>query len=243
MPKISILIMLFIFTFAVHATQTLRLNTTTKWPLHSAEHTGFLDKLVGQMLQEIGYNLETVELPAERGLINVNAGLEDGEMNRVGGIENLYPNLIPIPGKLMDIEFIVFSRLPIDLNKGWSSLENKTVAFLNGWKILELNVPESAEITKVKNPDQLFNLLKNGRTDYIIYIRWGGLYLLDKMGMKDVVLHQPPLAKKEMFMYLHKKHKRLVPGLAKALASMKADGTYDKLVEKHLSPVSTQPKK
>ena len=60
-------------------------------------------------------------------------------------------------------------------------------------------------------------------------------YLLDKMGMHDVKQQQPLLAKKGMFMYLHKKHKKLIPGLTKALVAMKKDGRYDRLAKKYLT--------
>lgn len=238
MFKHSVVLIICVFSFVANAEQTLRLNTVTNLPLHSPEHTGFLDKVVGQMMENSGYRLETVQLPAERGLINSNAGLEDGEMSRIGGMEKLYPNLIPVPEKLIDMEFAVFSRQAIDLKAGWKALENKTVAFINGWKILEINVSKTAEITKVKTPKQLFTLLKQGRTDYIIYAKWSGLYLLEKMGMHDVKQQQPLLAKKGMFMYLHKKHKKLIPGLTKALMAMKKDGRYDRLAKKYLSVAS-----
>ena len=238
MFKHSVVLIICVYSFAANAEQILRLNTVTNLPLHSPEHTGFLDKVAGQMMEDNGYRLQTVQLPAERGLINSNAGLEDGEMIRVAGMEKFYPNLIPIPEKLIDMEFAVFSKQAIDLKKGWKALENKTVAFINGWKILEINIPKTAEITKVKTPKQLFTLLKQGRTDYIIYSKWSGLYLLDKMGMHEVKQQQPLLAKKGMFMYLHKKHKKLIPGLTKALVAMKKDGRYDRLAKKHLTVAS-----
>ena len=42
----------------------------------------------------------------------------------------------------------------------------------------------------------------------------------------------PPLATKAMFMYLHKSHGELVPGIASALATMKAEGVYEKQFDK-----------
>ncbi|MDH5258964.1 MAG: transporter substrate-binding domain-containing protein, partial [Gammaproteobacteria bacterium] len=45
----------------------------------------------------------------------------------------------------------------------------------------------------------------------------------------------PPLARKAMYIYLHKKHKELVTPLSKALLAMKNDGTYQKIFHQTLS--------
>ena len=63
----------------------------------------------------------------------------------------------------------------------------------------------------------------------------GGKYLSNKLQLDNVVLQVPALAKKEMFMYLHKKHAALAPQLSQALSEMKKDGSYQGLVNKHLT--------
>lgn len=217
--------------------QVLTFNTTGKNPLNNARLTGFMDLISQEALRRIGYDLNTIQLPAERGLKNVNAGLEDGEMSRIAGLNKNYPNLVQVPEKIMNWEFVVFSVKDIQLDHGWAALENKTVSFLNGWKILEHNVPDSANILKVQNAEQLFSLLKKKRTDYVLYEKWSGLFIIRKNKLQNVKLRSPVLAEKEMFLYLHKKHKHLVPKLALALKQMKEDGTYDKIFHRVLKPL------
>ena len=53
------------------------------------------------------------------------------------------------------------------------------------------------------------------------------------MDMKAHLI-QPPLAQREMFMYLHKKHKALVNKAAQALSSMKRDGSYQRIFDQTL---------
>lgn len=228
---------LIIFAQTVASNPIIRLNTTGLEPLNTASQTGFMDEVATEAFRRIHVKLQTVRLPAERGLINSNRGLIDGEMSHVKGIDKMYSNLIRVPEKIMDWEFVAFSYKPINLAQGWSDLAGKAVAHINGWKILEKNIPSSAEITKTANADGLFTLLRNNRTEYAIYELWGGRHLLRKMSMNDVQLCKPPLAVKEMFIYLHNKHKALVPQLAIALAAMKKDGSYQKLVRKHLKPL------
>jgi ABC-type amino acid transport substrate-binding protein len=45
-----------------------------------------------------------------------------------------------------------------------------------------------------------------------------------------------PVGEKDMYMYLHKKHKDLVPEITEAFKAMKKDGTYQKIWDKTLPP-------
>lgn len=231
---------LLLFTYFQHAqANEITLNTTGVPPLNTPKLTGFMDMVSQEAFKRIGYTLLTVKLPAERGLKNVNAGIEDGEMSRIKGLEKTYPNLIRVPEKIMDWEFVAFSHGDINISSGWSSLSKFSVAFINGWKILENNVPKTTEITKVKNHTQLFSTLLKKRTDLILYERWGGLFHISKNPqLRSIKLHTPPLVKKEMFIYLHKKYHNLISPLQKSLLSMKKDGTYQSFAKKILSPLN-----
>jgi len=224
------------FTFSVSAKE-LTINTTGKPPLNTADASGFMDLVTKEALNRIGYSLKTIQLPAERGLKNVNSGIEDGEMSRIKGLEKLYPNLVRVPEKIMDWEFVAFSFQKIDLSHGWSGLLPYSVSYINGWKILEKNVPKKAEQTKVRTPEQLFSILSKKRTDLILYERWGGLLFTKEHHLRNVKIQSPPLATKEMFIYLHKKHLDIVPKLAASLKSMKTDGSYQEIFNKLLKPL------
>ncbi len=224
------------FTQSSYATE-LTLNTATTAPLSTPQLTGFLDQVVKEALARNGYTLKTTQLPAERALKNVNAGIEDGEMLRIKGMEKLYPNLIRVPEKVIDVEFVAFGLHNINLNNGWFSLTPYSISFINGWKIYEKNVPKQAEITKVRTVKQLFFMLLKKRADIILYERWGGLLYLKNKHLNTIKMELPPLAKKEMFIYLHKKHKLLVPKLAATLRQMKLDGSYQHIFNKILAPL------
>jgi len=216
----------------------LVINTTGQQPLNTPEQTGFMDLVATEALSRIGIKLKTIQLPAERGLKNTNAGIDDGEMSRIAGLEKHYPNLIRVPEKIMEWEFVVFSPSEINLTSGWQELKPYSVSFINGWKILENSVPSGVSLTKVKNPKQLFNLLQKKRVDLVIYERWGGLHYLKELELDSVKMRRPPLAVREMYVYLHKKHKAIVPKLNNALKQMKKDGSYNKLVQQILEPLN-----
>jgi len=49
--------------------------------------------------------------------------------------------------------------------------------------------------------------------------------------LEDIYHLEPPLASREMYLYLNKKHEHLVEKVAEALRSMKEDGRYDQIVK------------
>lgn len=226
----SVTLILLAFNSAVLSKENtvFTLNSTTKIPLSTPEQSGFLDLVAKEALAQIGIKMETLFLPAERALRDANDGILDGELSRVPGLEKSYTNLLLVPEKLMDLEFTVFSIKHKTIKPGWEGLNNASVAFLNGWKILERNVPESAEITKVQSPGQLFELLKLDRAEYIIYEKWGGIALAKEMNIKNVIPLSPPLAIRGMHMYLHKKHRKIVQPLSDSIKLLKKNGYYQK---------------
>ena len=201
--RIMIFTLFSFFMQSAVAGSIIKLNIVGQQPLNTSEQMGFKDEVSREAFRRIGYELHTVRLPAERGLKNSNQGLISGEMSRVKGIDKKYTNLIRVPEKIMDWEFVAFSYKPTSLTGGWNDLSGKAVSHINGWKILEKNIPSTAEITKTGNADSLFNLLRRKRTDFAIYERWGGRYLLNKMSMGEVGVCKTPLAIKEMFIYLN----------------------------------------
>ncbi len=230
-------VLLFSSQLAAADLPTLVLNGWALPPLNTSNQDGFQDEVAREALRRIGYNIDVIRMPAERALRSSNSGLIDGDISRIAGLETIYPNIIRVPEKIIDWSFNAFSKKPVNLEKGWDSLANQDVAIITGWKIFERNLPKSATLIKADNVKQLFSLLQKDRTSIILYEAWGGKYLIKKSQMQEIEIRQPPLAVKEKFIYLHKKHKALIPRLSKALADMKKDGSYDRLVEKHLAPL------
>jgi len=75
----------------------------------------------------------------------------------------------------------------------------------------------------------LFQLLSLNRVDLIIYEKLRALVALQERPVEDAVILEPPLVRKPMFLYLNVKHSDLVPKIAAALRSSKADGTHERL--------------
>ena len=215
--------------------RTLVLNDPNDPPFTTADRRGFLDIVAGEAFGRLGVTLRLVKLPAERGLINANAGIEDGDLTRIAGLEEQYPNLVRVPEKLLDNDFSAFSKQRA-IPSSWEAVRRYSVGYLKGWKIYEQNLAGARRATTADNPEQLFRLLALDRIEVALYTQWMGLALLEERGIKNVYALEPPLASREMFIYLHKKHAALVPGLAGALRALKTEGFYERIRREKLLP-------
>ncbi|MFC1523861.1 substrate-binding periplasmic protein [Thermodesulfobacteriota bacterium] len=219
------------------AEQKFVLNTPGPPPYHNSEQTGILDQWMSHAFKNIGLSVKLEWFPPERCLINANAGLADGDAIRISGLEKMYPNLILVPEKVYDGEFVAFSRTSFPVN-GWESLKPYHVGIIRGHKICEANVRDTLSLTRARNTELLFQLLKSKRVDVVVNERIFGMAMIKNLGLKDIIILEPPLARLEFFVYLHRKHETIVPMLAESIKTMKSDGTRDRIFNEGLSRVS-----
>lgn len=226
----------------LHA-QELHFVTASLPPLApSANKPGYMGRIAREAFRRIGIKISISSLPGERALLNANSGLDDGDLLRIPGLEKYYPNLVRIPEKVMDFEFVAFTLKPNIQVRNLAGLAPYTVAYATGWKFYERNLRQAKNITKVRNLPMLFKLLKQGRSDIVLAERWQGLWAAEQVGLKlkKVRLLQPPFKVSDMYMYLNKRHADLVPKVAKALAAMKQDGTFQRIVAESLKPLEAK---
>ncbi len=221
----------------VHAEDEITITSGRDAPFVTAEGDGFYDLIVKEIFQRVGIKAKTVLLPAERSLVNANSGIDDGNIARIKGLEKKYTDLRMVPGKIIDFDFLVFTKDKQFTVDGWKSLKPYNVAYINGWKLFEKKVTHYRSLTKAQDSAQLFGLLENDRADVVLFDRWSGIMWL-KQHPVNIRFLQPPLASMELFLYVNKKHQRLVPQLADALQSMKLDGTYIKIYDRTLGRFS-----
>jgi len=238
--KSFIALLFILFSHSVLSQQTIVLNTAFGPPVNNASHTGFGDRVMAEAFKRIGYQVEIVQLPAERALINANLGIDDGDMARVAGLQKKYPNLIQVPESFLTVDMVLYSKnYPSFTVTGWDSVASYSLAIISGWKIMEKNfsrLGDQVEIIKTDNAEQSFALLENDRVDFIAYSNWSGLGYMKQHNISNVTLLEPPLARPEFYVYLNKKHEKIVPRLAAAIRQMKKDGSLKALYEQLLKP-------
>jgi len=224
---------------AFSAENTFVIGTSYKALLSNAEQSGMLDLIVKEAFNRLDITAELPFLPAERSIIAANSGLHDGELNRIEGMERVYPNLVRVQESNMDFKFVAFSKKYDFETTDWSTLNSLRVGFIKGWKILEQNMKNHPDLIYVNSAEQLFRQLDKEHIDIALYGELVGHAQLKEMNITDYKVLGPPLATKKMYMYLNKKHEDLAPRVAESLKNMKIDGTYDRIVTQTTAPFLT----
>jgi len=222
-----------IFADDEHEQAVFYINSPLHPPAVTKKHDGFEDRLAMELFSRMGFKPEINIVPAERGLINLNQGIDDAILSRVAGLSKLYPNIVRITEAANERKYIAFTRNDIAI-KAWADLKDYDVAYISGWKIFNTNVTKYRSLTKVRGPEQLFYLLDKNRVDVVLYGQAAGQWMIKKLKLENITPVYPPLANKQKYFYLHKKHAHLVPKANETLRNIKTDGTYDKLKQQTL---------
>lgn len=229
---VIIFALLLALPFSASHAKKMTINTAFTMPISSSTPTnsgsdGIFDKLMEALFKEIGMEAEVKAPHAERALRYANSGIADGDGPRIAGLDEKYRNLVRVEEPVIKIDFVGFTTGTEFTTQDWESLKGRSVGIVSGWKILERNIPHAI---RFKDAEEMFNALKEQRVDVAVIERLTGEYTAKQVGIDTLEVLGPPLAQRDMFLYLHKKHSKLLPKLKEALETMKEDGRYEKLM-------------
>jgi polar amino acid transport system substrate-binding protein len=217
-----------------HASEnSFTMTASAAAPLYFEDGSGLYNLLVEEIFKRLNIEIKLVWLPAKRALTSTNDGVYDGNIARTRAVEKKFTNLIRVPEKVFDYEFMAYSKNPSITLPDWASLKPYVVGIINGWQIVERNVADARLVTRANDYEQLFKLLDKGRVEIAILDRAMGSWKLKQLGL-DIYPIEPPIIKQPMFIYLNRKHESLVPEIARVVAEMKQDGTFTAIYEKAL---------
>ncbi len=185
--------------------------------------------LARAVFDRLGIATEFVRVGAERALVNVDQGIDDGNLVRVAGLDERYTNIVRVPEAFLRYDFVAITRDYSTAIEDWDDLAEQDVAIVNGWKVVEDNVRRYRSLTQVADGAALFDLLQSGRVQTVVYERVQARRLMAQLGCHAARIIDPPLASRSMYMYLNRRHAALVPQIEQALRDLKQDGTYDGL--------------
>ncbi len=218
-------------TLLVFPTQAFAGNTlvlsTEKYT--ATPHTMLMNAIITEALKRLGYKTVLRRLPSKRALYEANSGEVDGNFLRNSSLSHNYPNLIMVPEPITHISMVAFSKHEDIRVNGWNSLLPLRVVWIRGWQICENKLVNARKISRVNNVDQLFNFLEEDRADVGIFIKELGVETLREMRIKNIHPLLAPIYEYDLFLYLHKKHAKIVPQVAETLHAMKEDGTFQAL--------------
>ncbi len=222
---------LFPYGMSIAAKTSLVLNTSYTAPITAPDKSGVLDIFYQELFKRLGWEFDIQYLPAERALINADKGIDDGDVCRIFGLDKKYTNLVRVPEVLMQYEHVIFTRKPDFKVTGPDDLKPYDVGVVKGWKIIEWNTKTARSVTLVDEGAQLFAMLADGRIDLGIIERMTGMMHAKSLGLDNIRVLEPAFLSGDWYLYLHKKHRNLVPVIAEEIRRMKDDGSHQRIFD------------
>ncbi len=188
-----------------------------------------VDQILYHALQRMGYNMTMDAAPMSYAIQMANSGERDALASQTRGLETSFPNLVMISEQLCNVSFPVFMREDSGFKlESWEDLSGLVVGHLYQKTYIINHLPEDIAGTIQRESFYDLNLaLAAGECDAIITSSTLDRKLITMEGIVQV----GTLDRLPSYTYFNKKYESLVPLLSKTLADMKADGTYDKIVE------------
>ncbi len=215
--------------WAQDSARVLTINTAIIPPYNTVDHKGFEDLLATEVYKRAGYKIKRLLVNSERALLNINIGLEDGCMSRISGLQRLYPNLRRMKEHAVEWKFVAFTKDKNISITSWESLAPYNVAYLQGWKIFDINVKTYKSLKTVRTPKQLYRLLDLGRSDVVLHALRPGQWTVKQLGLDNITASEHTLAVRKKYFYLNKKHANILASANDALIEIKRDGTYQRM--------------
>lgn len=231
--KLSIVAVLFCYSGIMQA------ETTPKQIVMAASG----DPLLNRVAQAVGdrafgkFDIKFVlkDFPKARALANANSGIADGDAYRVLDFhkktEGRYPNLTLINAPYISISWTAFvnkSLKDTPIND-WEDMKNYRVTGIRGNKTMEYRLKEHLPKENrfiVENYSQAFAMLEKNRVDIVIAKPSVGIAFRKKNpNLRPVGRFEVH----DLYMYLHKKHQHLIPGIESEIRAMEKDGTLSKI--------------
>jgi hypothetical protein len=175
------------------------------------------------LYKNLGIELKTMGLPSKRSLTLSNQGQLDGELLRVEGLEEPYPNLIAVPITLYQMRAYAYTINGKKSFKKINDVLHFPLAIHRGVHWEERFVRQFPRyVSRVGSTKQKFKLLSLGRVDYILSSEQRADQVIAKhFSTEKIVRVSPIIGQVNLIHYLHKKHEHIIPKLLKEINKQK----------------------
>lgn len=182
--------------------------------------------LITEMYRRIGYQLREARLPVRRAAREPDAGEIDGELMRAVDPDQRFPDLITVPGALIEDDIVAFTAgNPALLLNGWRGLDGHTVCTRPGIAPVEegLSAAAGVSVTFAADSVRVFRLLKAGRCDFAVLPRSAWIEA-QEAGIGGLAEAAPVLDHFTTYHQVGRRRAMLVPSLAAVLRQLRAEG-------------------
>ncbi len=197
-------------------------NLTLVTPVNSVD-TVISEVILREAYRRLGIAVTIRKYPAERALKTANQGRVDGEVQRINGLSKKYKNLIQVKPPINYINGTVFAKSADFIIQGWKSLAPYRIGIVRGIKFAERNT-QGMKTYPATDYAHLVKMLDKDRVDVVVSPGVNGWFQIKQLNLKGIREMSPPVARFELFHYLHKKNASLVPRIAKVISEMEING-------------------
>ncbi len=224
--KFSLLVMALLLMVPFSPIRASEANPAATIRLVAAANT--VDTVIAEVIlrkayARLGHRVAITKYPAERALKLADGGRADGDVQRIDGLGKHYPNLIQLYPAINYIEGSAFTAGKDITINGWDSLRPHRIGLIRGIKFAELNTV-GMDRHFVGDYGALFRMLRKGRFELGVSPRLNGLYQLKRLNMNGISVLDPPVARFDLYHYLHRSRAELAPKLEAVFRDMQAGG-------------------
>ena len=168
---------------------------------------------VKEAYRSLGYELQLGQYPWKRSALVVSQGQADAELARIKSFGKLYPNLVMVPFPVAQIEVVVITASDINI-RHWDELKAYRVGHVGGLLLAKERLKGHPNVSVVPGHEHLLKMLERGRIDVAVDARITAIEAIKSSGMDDIRVIDPPLETLDLYHFVNKQHKALVPRLA-----------------------------
>lgn len=182
---------------------------------------------------KLGIDIVIVSLPGKRAQLEVINGEADGEIMRIWTYGSETPTAIRVPTPYYYLETRAFVNKDSNIIiKDKDDLKKYRLAKVAGVKHTNNITAGMPYVQDLDSTRQLMMFLRAGRADVAITNTINGLLELRRLQITDIVPSGPSLEILDLFHYIHKDHKGLVPRIDAIIKEMIASGEMQDLIDK-----------
>lgn len=199
-------------------------------PAGSVE-TVISEVILREAYARLGYRLEVTRYPAERAIRMANQGRFDGEVHRIDGVADSYPNLVQLYPAINHIKGGVFTGRDDLVIESWEDMRPYRCGIIRGIKFAERRT-EGMDRYIVGGYNRLFKMLTHDRLDLAVSTLISAAYNLKRGGFDNIKPAGPALERFELYHYLHSSRSELAPRIEAELSKMHENDELTTIREK-----------
>lgn len=212
-----------------------KLVLVTAEDVEDSIHGAWLKMIYADACARIGFDLAFQSYPARRATAMSDAGMVDGEINRVSSYGSLHPDMIRIAPSHFSMNFCAYGHSSQRVGEGWRGLPEfgkPRIEYRNGVvrcrEMLGALSPAS-QVSVVNNATLGIRKLAQRRTDLYVDIDSVVERALLQPEFANVAIRQLSVVETvEMHCYVHRSKRDLVQPLSAALAAILKDGSVER---------------